>query len=97
MLPYFQSDSRELSQLQTSWSAIISPVIDSPLNNGIFLKDIALISGTTIVNHRLGRKPQGWMITDINAAATIYKSQPFNPLTLILTSSAVVTVNLYVF
>lgn len=96
-LALFQTDNRDLSLLQTSWSASINPLLSNPIVNGIFVKSIALINGVTIINHKLGRKPQGYFVTDINAAATIYRSQPYNNLTLVLTSNAVATVNLYVF
>ena len=48
-------------------------------------------------NHGLQQTMQGWMITDINAAATVYRSQPLNDKTLTLTSSAACTVDLVVF
>jgi len=96
-LPYIQSESREFSMLQTQWSQMINPVLSLPQNSGVMLKAVELFTGTNIINHRLGRKPQGWMITDINGPATIYRSFPFNDLTLTLNSSANATVNLYVF
>jgi hypothetical protein len=40
---------------------------------------------------------QGWMITDINAAAAIYRSAPLNNLTLTLNASAACIVNIGVF
>lgn len=82
---------------QTRWSSILSPIVDNPMNNGLLLTGVKLISGVTVVNHLLGRQMQGWIITDINAAATIYRSAPFNNLTLTLTSNAAVTLNLEVF
>lgn len=96
-LALFQTDNRDLSLLQTSWKAAIDPLLSNPLLNGIFLKGIILAASSNTINHLLGRKPQGYLITDINAAATIYRSQPYNNLTLILTSSAVATVSIYVF
>jgi len=82
---------------QTIWASQIEPVLSNPVNNISMLKAITLASGANVINHKLGRKPQGWIITDINAAATIYRSQPFNDLTLTLTSNAVATINLGVF
>lgn len=81
----------------TRWKSILDPVIAQPLNSANFLQNVALIDGVTIVNHGLGRKPQGWILADVNGAATIYRSQPFNTSTLVLTSNAAVTVNLVVF
>lgn len=96
-LPIFQSDSQPMTLLQTQWSQMINPVISLPQNQGVMLKEVELLTGTNIINHRLGRRPQGWMLTDISAAATVYRSFPFNDLTLTLTSSAAAVVNIYVF
>lgn len=96
-LPIFKNDDRDFQLMQTSWSSTINPVLSNPLSQGIFLKSVALISGVNVINHRLGRTQQGWVLTDANASASVYRSQPFNNLTLTLTSDAVVTVNLYVF
>ncbi len=79
------------------WATILSPWLGNPMSKGIFLKDVALINGVTTINHLLQRKQQGYFITDQNAAASIYRSQPFNGLTLTLTSNAAVTVSLFVF
>lgn len=97
MLTIFQTGSKDLTLLQTSWAAQINPVLAQPMSSGLLLKDVVLASGSTVVNHLLGRKLQGWFITDINGAATVYRSAAKNNLTLTLTSSAAVTVDLFVF
>ena len=84
----------------TAWATQLDPVISNPLVQGQLLTGVALINGTTVVNHKLGRKLQGWMLAGINAAATVYDNQATNQtpqLTLSLTSNAVCTVNLWVF
>lgn len=83
--------------MQTGWSTSLNPVIQNPLMNGNFLPNITLANGTTIINHRLGRMQQGWFITDIDGAATIYRSAALNSKTLTLTSNAAVEVNIYAF
>lgn len=96
-LPVFHTDDKDFQLMQTSWQSVLNPVISNPLVNGNSLSSISLISGTTIINHKLGRKLQGYFITDINGAATIYRAAPKNDLTLSLTSSAAVIVDIYVF
>jgi hypothetical protein len=99
-LPIYQSGSKDLLILQTNWAAQINPVIDSEINQGIILKNVALINGTTVVNHKLGRKLQGWFPVRQRALANIYDQQDTNSssqLTLILVSDAAVTVDLFVF
>lgn len=82
---------------QDRWATEINPVIQNQLVNGLLILSIPLINGVTVVNHKLGRQMQGWAIVDINASASVYRSQPFNDKTLTLTSNAAATANLWVF
>jgi len=82
---------------QTQWPAQINPVLAVPLVNGTMLENVILNTGTTVINHMLGRKMQGWIITDIDGSAVIYRSVDFNSVSLTLTSSSKVNVNLWVF
>ena len=87
-------------QLMPKWASQLNPVLANPLINGQLLSNVALINGTTIVNHKLGRDLKGWFVVGINAAATIFDNQAANQmpnLTLSLTSNAACTVNLWVF
>lgn len=99
-LPIFQSSSRELLLLQTGWASQIDPVLQLPLNSGVLLKSVVLASGPNTINHTLGRKLQGWILTRVRSSATVYDTQDTNSqptLTLQLTASAGVTVDLFVF
>lgn len=99
-LPIFQTSDRILSQLQTQWASQINPQLSNPALNSSILKQVRLISGTTVVNHLLGKALQGWRIVRKRAAADIYDNQDQNQtpdLTLILVSDAAVTVDLEVF
>ncbi len=82
---------------QTRWAQEINPVISFPPVNGTLLSGVNVVSGSNVINHKLGRTPQGWIITDISNAATIYRSAAFNSLTLTLTSNATATLSLWVF
>ncbi len=86
-----------IADLASRWKSILDPALANPLNSVFILENVALINGVTTINHKLGQKQRGWFIIDINGAATIYRSQPFNDKTLVLTSSAAVTVNIGVF
>ena len=79
------------------WAAELNPIIQNPMNGIRILQNVVLASGINIINHGLGRMQQGWVITDIQGAATIYRSAAFTSTTLTLVSSAGVTVNLGVF
>lgn len=85
---------------QDRWAAQLDPVLALPQNSSFIIKNIKLASGTNVINHLLGRKLQGWTLTRVRALATIYDTQDTNQtpeLTLVLVSSAVVTVDIEVF
>ncbi len=83
--------------MQTKWKSEIDPVLANPLLAGLALKNQVLASGTTTFSHRLSRMQQGFIITDINAVANIYRAAPFTSTTLTLHSSGAVTVSLWVY
>lgn len=89
-----------LELMQTSWAQALNPVIACPLIQGRLIQNQVLVNGTTIVNHKLGRKLVGWIVVGINSSASIFDNQASNQtpeLTLSLTSNAMATVNLWVF
>lgn len=89
-----------LDQMQQRWASILNPIIGNPVTSPIVLKSVALINGTTTVNHLLGQPLQGWKVIRQRAAASIHDNQDSNQtpqLTLILISTAAVVVDLEVF
>ena len=85
---------------RTKWKSILDVLLGNPSLNCSILQDVSLANGTTVINHRLGRKLQGWRVVRIDGAATIYDQQDSNPnpqLTLVLVSSAAVITSLEVF
>jgi hypothetical protein len=92
--------SQPASQQDTRWKSLIDPVLGNPLINGRLLTNIALSSGSNIINHGLGRKLQGYIPVLNSAAATFHDSQTTNSspqLTLVLVASAATTISLWVF
>ena len=86
-----------LDRMQVQWASILNPILLNPSTNLTLLPNIQLKSGVNLINTKLGQMQQGWIITDQQGPATIYRSQPFNDTTLYLTSSAAVTISLAVF
>jgi len=86
-----------LPMMQTKWKSQLDPVLANSLNDVSIISNIPLIDGVTVINHGLGRTQQGWFLVDIQGAATVYRSAPFNSSTLTLTSSAAVTCSIGVF
>lgn len=99
-LPQFQDDNRAFQMMQNQWATQLNPVLANPANNSLILKSITLQVGSNIVNHKLGRKLQGWTLVRKRAAGEIYDTQDSNQtpqLTLLLVSDSVVTVDIEVF
>lgn len=79
------------------WAAELNPIITNPMNGITILPNISLTAGVNPINHGLTRKPNGWVVVDIQGPQTIYRSAPYNSATLILTASGAVTVSIGVF
>lgn len=85
---------------QTKWASVLNPVISVPFNDGQTLQSVSLVSGTNIINHKLGRKLTGWIVVRLRGPATFYDSQESNPnqqQTLLLNSSANVVADIFVY
>lgn len=82
---------------QDRWASQLNSVIQFAPTQGILLKNIPLVPGSNVINHLLSRQQQGWVITDQDTAAIIYRSAPLNASTLTLTSDIPVTIALWVF
>lgn len=97
LLPKIKNDDSTLQLMQDKWASILNPVISQPLSSANILTNVELIAGTNVINHLLARKMQGWIVSDIDAASSIFRSSPLNDKTLTLDSSANCIVNLVVF
>lgn len=98
-LPLIKSTIKELQSLITQWKGILDPALANPLLTANQLDGIILSSGSNTINHKLGRTPQGYIITGMSQAfAQIYSSPSSNPtLTLVLNSSGSTVINLMVY
>lgn len=99
-LPIFQSEHPVMMLMQTQWASQLDKLLSNPIVGGNLITNIDMIAGTNVINHRLGKKLQGWIVVGQNADANFYDRQSTNSmpnLTLQLVSSAIVTINLYVF
>lgn len=92
------SSNLNFEQMLTKWSGVLNPVLANLLIQGLPLENVVLASGVPqTLNHNLGRNQIGFMITDQNAAASIFRTQPFNSSTITLQANANVTINLWNF
>lgn len=96
-IPQLQSDDRVQNQTSQNIVGPFNQLLKNPIVQGNILTNQTLVIGSNVLKHGLGRTLQGWIVTDVNGVASIYRSAPFNAATLTLTSSAAVTASLYVF
>lgn len=80
-----------------SLTAQVATLEAKPINKLKIIENVSLVIGANTITHDLGSVPVGWMILDINAAATIYRSAALTATTITLTSNAVATIKLGVF
>ncbi len=92
------TENQDLNNMQENVEEVVAPWLKNPLLDGQILSSVSLAVGSNSISHKLGRKLQGWIVVDINAVSDIYKETSSTPtLTLVLNSSAICTVSLYVF
>ena len=93
--------ARVFNSAQDHIESVINPVLDSAIIDGVILEDIDLVStGFTSVEHKLGRKPRGYLVIRKSAAETVYEDvgdYDNRKLFIKLRASGSVTVNLWVF
>lgn len=71
-----------------------------PLIDGVLIQNIVVGATTTLIQHKLGRKWQGWMITDTVSATPVRRdstSTANRASYLALIAASPVTVSLWVF
>lgn len=86
-----------LRQVQENIFQVFNGVIDKQVIDGVLIKDVALTTGSvTLVDHKLGRKPLGYIIVKRNANSVIWDTNT-TARNISLNCSANVTVNLWIF
>jgi len=93
--------ARVFNNAQDHIEEVLNPVLNAAIIDGVILEDIDLVSGSfTSVEHKLGRKPRGYLVIRKSAAQTVYEEvedYDNRKLFLKLKASGSVTVNLWVF
>lgn len=91
------SEQADSNAIQDNVEEVVNPIISKAIIDGILLKDISLETGKlNNINHKLGRRPLGYIIVKKNANSNIYE-QDINAKTLNLNCTANTTVSIWVF
>lgn len=99
-IPNTQTTDRQINLLQQNIKNALSPITSNPTTQGTLLTSQSLKTGSNTINTNLNRTLQGWIVVRKRSSADIYDNQDNNSnskQTLILISSADVSVDLYVF
>jgi len=68
-------NSREFNETQNHMEEVLTPLTNSIIIDGVYLKEIDLtVSVDNLVEHKLGRKPLGWIVVRKFADANIWES-----------------------
>ena len=93
--------AREFNIGQDHIEEVITPVLNAVIIDGVIVEDVVLNSSTfTDIEHKLGRKPRGYIVIRKSAAQTVFEDAGDygnRKLFLKLKSSGAVTVNLWIF
>jgi len=74
-----QTDTLEGDQMQRQAQSTTKALNALPFGGGVWVKGVAIGTGNTVVNHGLGRKPQGYLFTRFQGnAASIVESLAAN-------------------
>lgn len=86
---------KELQKIQDNITTAITGIEAKPFLGGVLLSSVSLSSGTNQIAHTLGKRPTLWVICDLSAAATIYRTASDTKF-LTLQASAPCTISLWV-
>ena len=90
-----------INGIQQAISDTTDNMVTRTQNNSIILENISLVAGKkNIINHKLGRKLQGWQLSRVRSEARVWDTQDSNPspnLTLWLHAGIDVSVDIEVY
>ena len=71
-------ENQSITQTQSNVNTAVRQIANSPIIDGVLIKNIDVGTTDTVVNHKLGREPLGWIIVRKNEAGEIYESTTVN-------------------
>lgn len=94
------TEDQDSELFQQNIKSFVKVLEDNPLLDGRLIEGVefTVAALTVVVDHKLDRKPRGWMITDFTAlAGTGVVRDDWTDKTLTLTASAACDLDLWVF
>lgn len=90
---------RVVTQLQANVGEALTPLQNKPILDGIMLSKLEIVSGSNLVQHKLGRKVVGYFVISQSAASQFYDNIQTNTSasSFSITATSPCNVNLWVF
>lgn len=86
----------KIEQAQSCVRRFVDPLEKNVMLGGVHKTGIVLTIGDTVIAHNLGKAISGYIVTRANAATAIYETSS-NSYELVLNSSAVATISVWIF
>ena len=88
-----------LDRVQDNIKVAFDPIVRHPLMEGVHKKGVAVGTASVEVNHGLGRKPQGFIVTLQDGSGVTYKSGEtlFPEITIEITSTVNMNCDIFFF
>jgi hypothetical protein len=79
---------QNIELLQQNVKKFVKVLEDNPLLDGVLIENITVPNmGTVVVNHKLGRRPRGWILTDKAGNGNIFRGAAWTDKTIELANS----------
>ena len=70
--------NQSVTQTQSNVNTALKQIANSAIIDGVLIKGVNVGTADTIINHKLGREPLGWIVIKKNEAGEIYESSTVN-------------------
>ena len=72
-------ENQSITQTQSNVNSAVKQIANSPIIDGVVIKDVEFVgTADTVVNHKLGREPIGYIIIGGTGPGGIYESVTAN-------------------
>ena len=72
-------ENRDVTQTQSNVNSAVQQIANSPIIDGVVIKDVEFVgTADTVVNHKLGREPIGYIIIGGTGEGGVYESATAN-------------------
>ena len=72
-------ENRDITQTQSNVNSAVQQIANSPIIDGVIIKDVSFTGDLdTVVNHKLGREPLGFIVIGQSQGDVVYESTTTN-------------------